>query len=202
MKIGIVIGSTRPGRLGERVCNFVVKSAAAVEGASFEVFDLAGYNMPFFDEPIAPWGNRSRTPAPSVARWLSDVASADGYVFLTPEYNFAAPAALKNALDFLAHEAEGKPASIISYADTPFGGIVAGHQLQLTLNKLGMLVMPMSLPLIRADLMLNCDGDTIEASGIAAKIVRHLPRNLRELVRYAAAIRKVRLEPTGPNGVT
>jgi NAD(P)H-dependent FMN reductase len=195
MKIGIVLGSTRPHRLGERVSRFVMKTAAAVPGATFEVLDLASYNMPFFDEEIAPWTNRSRTPAPNVARWLSDMAAADGYVFLAPEYNFAVPAVLKNALDFLAHEADGKPASIISYSDTAFGGVIAGHQLQLVLNKPGMLVMPMSLPLVHAETMLNEDGAVVEQSGIAGKLLRYLPLNLTKLVKYATAIREIRLAP-------
>jgi hypothetical protein len=54
MKIGIVLGSTRPGRLGERVSKFIIKTAASVPGSAQEVFDLASYNMPFFDEEIAP----------------------------------------------------------------------------------------------------------------------------------------------------
>jgi NAD(P)H-dependent FMN reductase len=123
------------------------------------------------------------------------MAAADGYVFLAPEYNFAVPAVLKNALDFLAHEADGKPASIISYSDTAFGGVIAGHQLQLVLSKLGMLVMPMSLPLVHAETMLNEDGDAVEQSGIAGKLLRYLPLNLTKLVKYATAIREVRLAP-------
>jgi NAD(P)H-dependent FMN reductase len=94
-----------------------------VPSAVFEVFDLASYNMPFFDKAIAPWSNPSRTPVPGVASCLSDMASADGYVFLTPDYNFGA--VLKNALDLLAHEADGTPAFIISYSGTYWGGIIS-----------------------------------------------------------------------------
>lgn len=197
MNIGVVLGSSRPGRLGDRVCKFVVKSAAAVPGASFEVFDLANYEMPLFDEAIAPRNNRNRSPAPTVARWLQDVASADGYVFLTPEYNLAVPAVLKNALDFLAHEADGKPAAILSYSDTAFGGILAGHTLQLTLNILGMFVMPRSpIPLPHADKMLDDGGEVIELSDLAGKIVRYLSRSLTQLVKYATALRDVRQSAT------
>jgi NAD(P)H-dependent FMN reductase len=144
--IGIVLGSSRKRRLGDRVCRFVLSQAAAVTGASFTVLDLASYQLPFFDEDIAPLNNRDRSPADPVRRWLGDMAAADGYLFLTPEYNYAVPAVLKNALDYLAREAEAKPASILSYSDTAHGGNIAGHELRLTLNKLGMFTMPKSLP--------------------------------------------------------
>jgi NAD(P)H-dependent FMN reductase len=53
------------------------------------------------------------------------VASADGYLFVVPEYNLSVPAVVKNALDLLAHEADAKPASIVSYSDTFNGGVTA-----------------------------------------------------------------------------
>jgi NAD(P)H-dependent FMN reductase len=149
--IGVVLGSSRSRRLGDRVCQFVLSQATTVAGASFTVLDLASYQLPFFDEDIAPLNNRDRSPAEPVRRWLGGMAAADGYLFLTPEYNYAVPAVLKNALDYLAREAEAKPASILSYSDTAHGGNIAGHELRLTLNKLGMFTMPKSLPLAHAD---------------------------------------------------
>jgi NAD(P)H-dependent FMN reductase len=62
------------------------------------------------------------------------VASADGYLFVVPEYNLSVPAVVKNALDLLAHEADAKPASILSYSDTFNGGVTAGHELRLVIN--------------------------------------------------------------------
>lgn len=75
------------------------------------------------------------------------MAAADGYLFVVPEYNFEVPAVARNALDTLAHEAEGKPVMIQSYSDTSYGGIVAGHAFRLPLSKLGMFPRPKSLPL-------------------------------------------------------
>jgi chromate reductase, NAD(P)H dehydrogenase (quinone) len=115
-KIGVVLGSSRGHRLGERVIRWVLAGAKGVSEADFALFDLASYQLPFFDEAIAPWDNPDRHPVPNVARWLEDMASADGYLFVVPEYNLAVPAVVKNALDLLAHEADAKPASIISYA--------------------------------------------------------------------------------------
>jgi chromate reductase len=191
--IGIVLGSSRKRRLGDRVCQLVLNQAAAVAGASFSVLDLASYQLPFFDEDIAPLNNRDRSPADPVRRWLGDMAAADGYLFLTPEYNYAVPGVLKNALDYLAREAEAKPASILSYSDTAHGGNIAGHELRLTLNKLGMFTMPKSLPLAHADTLLNEDGTLAEDSRWAAKVAAFVPWSLTELARYADLLRQARV---------
>jgi NAD(P)H-dependent FMN reductase len=191
--IGIVLGSSRKRRLGDRVCQFVLSQAATVARASFTVLDLADYQLPFFDEDIAPLNNRDRSPAGPVQRWLGDMAAADGYLFLTPEYNYAVPAVLKNALDYLAREAEAKPASILSYSDTTHGGNIAGHELRLTLNKLGMFTMPKSLPLAHADTVLHEDGTLAEDSPWAAKVSAFIPWSLTELARYASLLRQARV---------
>jgi NAD(P)H-dependent FMN reductase len=191
MRIGVVLGSSRPQRLGERVCRYVIGQAADVGGAEFAVLDLADYGLPFFEELVPPLSNRDRTATAPVQRWLDDVRAADGFVFLTPEYNYAIPAVLKNALDYLADEAEGKPATIISYSDTMHGGNIAGHELRLTLGKLGMLPLPKGLPLAHADQVLSESGG-LAGSPWAVKVGRYVPVLLAELVRYARALRDLR----------
>jgi NAD(P)H-dependent FMN reductase len=194
IKIGVVLGSSREHRLGERVIRWVLTGAKEVSEADFSLFDLASYRLPFFDEALAPWDNPDRRPAPNVARWLEDMASADGYVFVVPEYNLAVPAVVKNALDLLAHEADAKPTSILSYSDTFDGGVVAGHELRLVLNKLGMLPLPKTIPLAHADQLLDPGGSMVAESRFARTIAQYLPYLLRELVRYAAALRPLRQE--------
>lgn len=97
--------------------------------ATFTLFDLRDYNLPFFNEKEAPRGNKNRQPAENVANWLKDVESVDGYIFITPEYNEGISAALKNAIDFLAFEAYRKPAVIVGYSDGSNGGMYAPIQL-------------------------------------------------------------------------
>jgi NAD(P)H-dependent FMN reductase len=191
-KVGVVLGSSRDVRLGERVIRWVLTSAKEVPEADFALFDLGRYQLPFFDEAIAPWDNPDRHPVPNVARWLEDVASADGFLFVVPEYNLAVPAVVKNALDFLAHEAEVKPAAILSYSDTFNGGVTAGHELRLVLNKLGMLPLPKALPLAHADQLLDPDGNLTGESRFAGVVAQFLPYLLRELVQYAITLRPLR----------
>jgi NAD(P)H-dependent FMN reductase len=193
-RIGVVLGSSREQRLGDRVIRWVLTRAKEVPEADFALFDLACYQLPFFDEAIAPWGNPDRHPAPNVARWLDDMASADGYLFVVPEYNLAVPAVVKNALDLLAHEAEAKPASIVTYSDTFNGGVTAGHEFRLVVNKLGMLPLPMTIPLAHAEQLLDLDGRLVAESGFAKVVAQVLPYLLRELAHYAAALRPLRQE--------
>jgi NAD(P)H-dependent FMN reductase len=192
MKIGIILGSTRGERLGTRVVRYVLDKAAGVSGAEFIVLDLAGYDLPFFAEPVAPLDNPDRQVPPNVRRWLDDVASVDGYVFVVPEYNFEVPAAAKNALDFLAHEAEGKPVLILSYSDTSYGGIIAGHVFRLPLSKLGMFPLPKSLPMPHAELLFDENGTLVSDTEWARIIDRFIPWALTELSRYAAALAPLR----------
>jgi len=194
VKIGVVLGSSRPRRLGERVTRFVLTSASQVPDADFTLFDLACYQLPFFDEALAPWDNPDRRPAPNVARWLEDIASADGYLFVVPEYNLAVPAVVKNALDLLAHEADAKPASVLSYSDTFDGGVVAGHELRLVLSKLGMLPLPKTIPLAHADQLLEPDGTLADGSRLGRIAAQFVPYMLRELAHYAAGLRPLRQE--------
>jgi NAD(P)H-dependent FMN reductase len=194
-RIGVVLGSSRGGqRLGERVARFALATAKEVPEADFALFDLASYRLPFFDEALAPWENPDRRPAPNVARWLEDVASADGYLFLVPEYNLAVPAVVKNALDLLSHEAAAKPAAVLSYSDTSYGGIVAGHELRLVLNKLEMLPLPKTIPLAHAEQLFDPDGNLAAESAFARVVAAYLPYILRELAAYAATLRPLRQE--------
>jgi NAD(P)H-dependent FMN reductase len=107
-KIGIIISTTRPGRFGEVPTNWLFNIAKERNDADFEIVDLRDYPMPFFEEKVplhvAP-------PQNEVAlRWGEKIASLDGYIFVTAEYNHSIPAVLKNALDYLWSEIHRKPA--------------------------------------------------------------------------------------------
>jgi NAD(P)H-dependent FMN reductase len=112
-KIGIIISTTRPGRFGEVPTNWLFNIAKERNDADFEIVDLRDYPMPFFEEKVplhvAP-------PQNEVAlRWGEKIASLDGYIFVTAEYNHSIPAVLKNALDYLWSEIHRKPATFLGY---------------------------------------------------------------------------------------
>ncbi|RKN45804.1 NADPH-dependent FMN reductase [Streptomyces hoynatensis] len=114
-RVGIVIGSTRPGRVGPEVARWFHGLAVAhTDAARFELVDLADFELPLLDEPEPALG-RTGPGKPHTSRWAARVGELDAFVFVTTEYNRAAPAALKNAIDFLAHEWAGKAVGFVGY---------------------------------------------------------------------------------------
>jgi NAD(P)H-dependent FMN reductase len=132
IKIGIIIGSTRPGRKAEVVASWAYDIARQRKDADFELVDIADFNLPLLDEPIpAIFGQYSHD---HTRAWSAKIASFDGYVFVTPEYNHSTSAALKNAIDFLYHEWNNKAAGFIAYGGTM--GARAVENLRLVMAEL------------------------------------------------------------------
>jgi NAD(P)H-dependent FMN reductase len=118
MKVQIIIGSTRPGRVTDRVGKWVAAEAKTLPQTEVEVLDLADYPMPFLDEPISPQFNPDRKPTPVVQKWISKLAEADAYILVTPEYNRSYSAVLKNALDYVDHQMARKPVALVAHGST------------------------------------------------------------------------------------
>lgn len=115
MKLGIIIGSTRQGRVTDRVGTWVAAEAAKLPDTKVAVLDLRDYPLPFFDEAISPQYNPERTVDGVVKRWLDTLQELDAFVVVTPEYNRSIPAVLKNALDYVAYELAKKPVAIVAH---------------------------------------------------------------------------------------
>jgi len=119
MKLMIVVGSVRPGRIGLHVAEWVRKAAEADGRFEIDFADLAEINLPFMDEAAHP--RLRQYTKPHTIAWSERVDAADGFIFVTPEYNHSFSPALKNAMDFLSQEWWRKPLGFVSY-----GGISAG----------------------------------------------------------------------------
>jgi NAD(P)H-dependent FMN reductase len=126
-RIGIVIGSTRPGRVADDVAAWVLERARQRQDATFEVIDLAQLGLPLLDEP-APAALSSAYAHDHTRRWSAVVAGFDGFVFVTPEHNHSVPASLKNAIDYLFVEWNDKAAGFVSYG--VHGGVRAVEHLR------------------------------------------------------------------------
>ncbi|MEV0221046.1 NAD(P)H-dependent oxidoreductase [Streptomyces sp. NPDC050704] len=128
--VAIIIGSTRPGRKGEAVADWVHDLAGKRGDASFEVVDLADFALPPLDEPMpAITGQYTQ---PHTHAWAAKIASFDAYVLVTPEYNHSAPGPLKNAIDFLYAEWTNKAAGFVGYGSA--GGARAIEHLRLVMS--------------------------------------------------------------------
>jgi NAD(P)H-dependent FMN reductase len=133
-RIGIIIGSTRPGRNGEKVARWVLEHAEQRTDAEFELVDLRDYPLPHFDEEGSPM--RGTVDAAYVEPWRDKVASLDGFVFVSPEYNHSMTSVLKNALDYLYPEWNNKAAAFVTYGGA--GGARAAEHLRMVASELQM----------------------------------------------------------------
>lgn len=137
--IGIIIGSTRAARIGPHVAG-IVKSI--VEGGAttsspaptFTLIDLKDFNLPVFDEALLP----AMVPAYGEFKhqhskdWTNEIQKYDGYILVSPEYNYGIPGGVKNAIDFLYHAWIGKPILVVTYGI--FGGSASSDALVKTLE--------------------------------------------------------------------
>jgi NAD(P)H-dependent FMN reductase len=131
-KIGIILGSTRPGRNGEAVAHWVYDIAAKRSDAEFELIDLLDYKLPHLDEVMPP--AMGQYAQPHTLQWAEKIASFDGFVIVTPEYNHSTSGALKNAIDFLYAEWNNKAVGFVSYGSV--GGARAVEHLRLIAGEL------------------------------------------------------------------
>lgn len=139
-KIGIILGSNRPTRIGEEIANWVKKQMEN-EKLTIDIIDLAVINLPFLDEPDIPaMGNYQKE---HTKKWSQLIQQYDGFVLLFPQYNWGYPAVMKNALDFLYSEWSHKPVSIMVYGGHGgFQGLIAMKLVTQGLNMYNMSVNP------------------------------------------------------------
>ena len=133
-QIGVILGSTRPGRRGAQVADWVIDLARKREDASFDLIDLLDYPLPHLDEPLPPAMGDYRNA--HTQNWAATIARFDGFVFVTPEYNHSTSGVLKNAIDFLYAEWNNKAMGVVSYGVT--GGTRAAEHLRLIGGELKM----------------------------------------------------------------
>ena len=113
LKIGIIIGSTRPGRNTKAVAQWVFDHAQTRSDAEFELVDIADYDLPLLDEPVPPaMGQYSK---PHTLKWAAKIDSLDAFIFVVPEYNHSMSGAIKNAIDFLFKEWNNKAAGFVAF---------------------------------------------------------------------------------------
>nr|WP_170006034.1 NADPH-dependent FMN reductase [Bacillus fonticola] len=120
LNIGIILGSTRQGRISPQVGEWVKGIAEKRGDAYYEIVDIADFNLPFL-------GTTDGTE-PGIAAWNEKLASLDGFVFIVQEYNHSISGALKNAIDFAREVWYNKAAGIVSYGST--GGARAAEHLR------------------------------------------------------------------------
>lgn len=112
MKIQIITGSTRPGRNGEAVSKWAHEHLKG-KGYDVELVDVADFNLPILDEPVP--AQAAQYTKEHTKKWSQKIDEADGYIFVTPEYNHSVPGSFKNAVDYLFHEWGHKAVGFVGY---------------------------------------------------------------------------------------
>lgn len=122
----VIMGSVRAGRRCPQIAEWVISLADPSGQPAYELVDLKEWQLPFDDEPGIP--AKGAYTHDHTRAWSAKVASADGFVIVSPQYNWGYPAALKNALDHLYKEWSGKPLAIVTYGG--HGGDKCAEQLR------------------------------------------------------------------------
>jgi len=122
MKLGIVIGSIRHGRVSDRLAKWVEAEARKLSETEVTMIDLLNYPMPLFNEAHSPQFNPNRTPEEHVKLFIDKIGECDAVILVTPEYNRSYSSVLKNALDYLDFQLKHKPVMLVAH------GSVGGAQ--------------------------------------------------------------------------
>ncbi len=169
-KVLIIVASTRPGRIGRSIADWFY--AQAREGRTdvhFELVDLADWSLPLLDEPIPAKAHLYKHE--HTQRWGAKIAEGEGYVFVTPEYNHGYPASLKNALDYLYQEWNGKPVAFVSYGMG--GGRMAVRQLRQVVDELQMRPLDEGVPIVFEHDMFDERHQLVDPERSLSKYVGH-----------------------------
>src|SRR5258708_14924052 len=129
--ISVIVGSTREGRFSEKPGSWILQHLKERDGVDARLLDLRDFPMPFLDQPATP-AMPGRRPYENdvVKKWTAEIAQSDGFVFVTPEYNYGPSAVLKNAIDWVYPEWNRKAAAFVSYGSAM--GARGVHQPRMT----------------------------------------------------------------------
>lgn len=183
-QLRIITASTRPGRVGPAVSAWLEAICTPFPNINARVLDLADYDLPIFNEPKHP--RLGQYEHEITRRWASDIASADAFVFVMPEYDHMPPASLINAITYLSKEWQYKPAGLVSY-----GGLSAGLRAAQALKPMlmGLKIVPLvesvAIPMI-ADKVSNGSLENTPLLQQAAELM------LTELHRWSGALKALR----------
>lgn len=144
LNLKVIIGSTRPGRQGPIVARWAYEAAKDNDAFDVELVDLADFKLPLLDEPNHP--SKKDYQKDHTKRWSEAMAEADAFVFVTPEYDFFAPASLVNAVQALHLEWKYKPAGVVCYGGVS-GGLRSAQELRQLLGNVGMVALNQVVPI-------------------------------------------------------
>jgi NAD(P)H-dependent FMN reductase len=187
--ISVIVGSTREGRFSEKPAKWILGQLHKRAGVDARLLDLRDFPMPFFDQPAPPaMAGRPPYKHEVVQKWTAAIAQSDGFVFVTPEYNYGTSAVLKNAIDWVYPEWNRKAAGFVSYGSAM--GARSVQQLRETAIELQLAPVRPSVHIPVATLWAHFQGGDVEA-GLAQL---EAPANalIDEVLWWTAALKAAR----------
>jgi len=160
--ISAIVGSTREGRFSEKPAKWILQHLKKRDGVDARLLDLRDFPMPFFDQRTTP-ATPGRPPYKNevVQRWTAAITQSDGFVFVTPEYNYGPSAVLKNAIDWVYPEWNRKAAAFVSYGSAM--GARSVQQLRETVIELQVAPIRSSVHIPLATLWAHYTGGDVDA---------------------------------------
>ncbi|MEU8139399.1 NADPH-dependent FMN reductase [Streptodolium elevatio] len=122
LRVAVIVGSTREGRVGDRVAGWIADLAGRIPALEPVVVDLADFVFP---------ARLPERPSTDMLGFVSAVGDADAFVVVTPEYNRSYPASLKQAIDYVYDEWRAKPVGFVSYGYKARGLLAVEHLRQV-----------------------------------------------------------------------
>jgi NAD(P)H-dependent FMN reductase len=148
-RIAVIVGSTRATRFADKPAAWIFDLARQRTEWEVELVDVRDFDLPFFNERASNLWLPSEDP--HAVAWQKKLATFDGFIFVTAEYNRSIPASLKNALDQAYREWIHKPAAVLGYGST--GGARAVEHLRTIAVELQMVPVRSGVHIMGADLM-------------------------------------------------
>ncbi|MET0499029.1 MAG: NAD(P)H-dependent oxidoreductase [Steroidobacteraceae bacterium] len=187
--ISVVIGSTREGRFSEKPARWILQHLKQRDGIDARLLDLRDFPMPFFDQPLPPaMPGRAAFDNPVVQKWTAAIAQSDGFVFVTPEYNYGPTAVLKNAIDWVYPEWQRKAVGFVSYGAAM--GVRSVQQLREIAIELQLAPIRLSVHIPVATLWAHFQGGDVDAG--LAELTAPADAMIGDLLWWTAALKKAR----------
>ncbi|MGD9837390.1 MAG: NADPH-dependent FMN reductase [Afipia sp.] len=186
-RILVFYGSYRSDRMGIRLADFIVRNFRE-RGADVELIDARAVGLPMLDRMYKEYP-KGQAPA-ALEELAQKIIGADGFVFVTGEYNWGIQPGLKNLTDHFLEEWFWRPAAIASYSAGRFSGARAALAWHGTLSEMGMVVTSQTIAVGPIGQSLSETGEPIGEGGKA--LVRAFPRFADDLTWWVEAARMQR----------
>jgi NAD(P)H-dependent FMN reductase len=188
--ISVIVGSTREGRFSEKPAHWILQHLNRRDGVDARLLDLRDFPMPFFDQPVTPaTPGRPAFEHEVVQKWTAAIGQSDGFVFVTPEYNFGPAAVLKNAIDWVYQEWHRKAACFVSYGSV--GGARGVQKLRQTVVELQLVPIRSSVHIPVATLWAHYQGGDVDTG--LAELDAPARAMIEDLLWWTAALKTARL---------